>query len=120
MEKPAGPKVPKLCTLDLRLAKPTAVGFDWNTVYTFFKKALPTIHAGTWEEAPGIGCEPEDISTIKNAPRQSEFETVPPIRSLACIVYDLPPNVRDTSTLESQAKGRISTNASLLDMNTHE
>jgi hypothetical protein len=42
IENPASPSVPKLCTPCFRFANPTAVGLDWNTVYTFLRKALPT------------------------------------------------------------------------------
>jgi len=42
MANPASPRVPKFCTPCFKVANPTAVGLDWNTVYTFFRKALPT------------------------------------------------------------------------------
>lgn len=59
---------------------------------------------GTWDSAPGTGSELELRSRVKNAPRQYELETVPPIRSDAVIVYVCPPKVKVGWTFASHAK----------------
>jgi hypothetical protein len=68
---PASPSVPKLWTPGINDANPTAAGWDWNTLYTFLRKALPTKRQVSGEEK----CK-EYAHQSKSAPAMMSQELV--------------------------------------------